>query len=61
MCENNKKSMSRPEKIPTKQKERIYRLENIVEVASKSGNLEKAKLALDDLNQFSVNITIMPE
>ncbi|HLM03179.1 MAG TPA: hypothetical protein VK400_19155 [Pyrinomonadaceae bacterium] len=41
--------MPRPEKIPEKQKERIYRLEKIIEQSASVGNLEKAEIALSDL------------
>ncbi|WP_243371694.1 hypothetical protein [Geotalea sp. SG265] len=41
--------MSRPIKIPEQQLERVHRLENILADAAESGDLKKAKMALDDL------------
>lgn len=41
--------MSRPIKIPEQQLERVHRLENILAAAAESGDLKKAKIALDDL------------
>ncbi|WP_129126630.1 hypothetical protein [Geomonas oryzae] len=41
--------MSRPIKIPEQQLERVHRLENILATAAESGDLKKAKIALDDL------------
>lgn len=46
--------MPRPERIPEKQKERIYRLEKILEQSAWVGNLEKAKVALDDLKPILI-------
>lgn len=41
--------MSKPEKIPEQQLDRVHRLEDILAAAAESGDLKKAKLALDDL------------
>nr|WP_320116525.1 hypothetical protein [uncultured Desulfuromonas sp.] len=41
--------MGRPQKIPASQLKRVHRLELMLEEAANNGELEKAKLALDEL------------